>query len=67
MLYRAGDQISITVDREGLSDDEGIAHLPDETMVVVAGAGACVGQTVDAVVNSVVQTSLGDCLLASAK
>jgi len=67
MHYRSGDEISITVDREGLGIDEGIAHLPDETMVVVVGAGASVGKTMDAVVTNVVQTSLGDCLLASAK
>ncbi|MDO8586657.1 MAG: hypothetical protein Q7T82_06410 [Armatimonadota bacterium] len=67
MRYRAGDAISIIVDREGLGMDEGIAHLPDETMVVVVGAGSSVGKTVDAVVTSVIQTSLGDCLLASAK
>jgi uncharacterized protein YacL len=67
MRYRTGDEISITVDREGLGLDEGIAHLPDETMVVVIGAGSNVGQTVDAVVTSILQTSLGDCLLASAK
>ena len=67
MRYRTGDEISITVDREGLGLDEGIAHLPDETMVVVVGAGSCVGRSVDAVVTSVIQTSLGDCLLASAK
>jgi uncharacterized protein YacL len=67
MRYRTGDEISITVDREGLGLDEGIAHLPDETMVVVIGAGTSVGQTVDAVVTSILQTSLGDCLLASAK
>lgn len=67
MHYRSGDEISITVDREGLGLDEGIAHLPDETMVVVIGAGSKLGQTVDAVVTSILQTSLGDCLLASAK
>ena len=67
MRYRAGDEITITVDREGLGVDEGIAHLPDETMVVVIGAGESVGQTLDAVVTQILQTSLGDCLLASAK
>ena len=67
MRYRTGDEITITVDREGLGMGEGIAHLPDETMVVIVGAGSQVGETVDAVVTSVLQTSLGDCLLASAK
>jgi uncharacterized protein YacL len=69
MRYRAGDEITIMVDREGLGQDEGIgiAHLPDETMVVVVGAGSLVGQTIDAVVTNVLQTSLGDSLLAAAK
>ena len=67
MRYRTGDEITIMVDREGLGMDEGIAHLPDETMVVVVGAGSLVGETVDAVVTGVAQTSLGDCLVASAK
>ena len=67
MRYRTGEELTLTVDREGLGVDEGIAHLPDETMVVIVGAGACVGQTLDAVITGVLQTSLGDCLLASAK
>ncbi|MDO8682869.1 MAG: hypothetical protein Q7N50_05240 [Armatimonadota bacterium] len=67
MRYRSGDQITLPIDREGLGLDEGIGHLPDETMVVVVGAGARVGQSVDVVVTNVLQTSLGECLLASAK
>jgi uncharacterized protein YacL len=65
--YSSGDEITLTVDREGLGIDEGIAYLDDDTMVVVVGAGSRVGETVNAVVNHTLQTSLGDCLLASAK
>jgi uncharacterized protein YacL len=66
MRYRTGDEITIMVDREGLGIDEGIAHLPDETMVVVIGAGSRVGEMIHAVITGVVQTSLGDSVLASA-
>lgn len=67
MRCRNGQEITITVDREGIGIDEGIAHLSDETMVVVLGAGSRVGETVDATVMGMLETSLGDCVLASAK
>jgi uncharacterized protein YacL len=62
-----GDQITLTIDREGLGLDEGIGHLPDETMVVIIGAGERVGQTVDAIITGRLQTSLGESFMASAK
>jgi uncharacterized protein YacL len=65
--YQTGDQIVVRIDREGLGVDEGIAHLPDETMVVIVGAGQRVGETVEAVITGKLQTSLGDSLMASAK
>ena len=39
MKYQTGDEIVVKIDRQGLRVDEGIAHLPDETMVVIVGAG----------------------------
>lgn len=65
--YHTGDEIVVEIDRIGLGTDEGIAHLPDETMVVVVGAGERVGQTVQAVITRRLQTSLGYSLMASAK
>jgi uncharacterized protein YacL len=65
--HHAGEEIVVVVDRQGLCQDEGIAHLPDDTMVVVLGAGERVGQTVEAVVTGTLQTSLGVSLMASAK
>jgi len=65
--YRVGDEITVTVDRVGLSEGEGIAHLPDETMVVIPGADGLVGKTIQAVITNVLQTSLGDSLMASLK
>ncbi len=65
--YNAGDEIIVTVDRASLSVGDGIAHLPDETMVVVLGAEDHVGSTIRAVVTNVLQTSLGDSLMAYVK
>jgi uncharacterized protein YacL len=65
--YHRGDEILVRIDREGLGIDEGIAHLPDETMVVVVGAGQRVGQDVEAIVTADMQTSLGNSLMAAAK
>lgn len=65
--YRNGDEIIVKIDRQGLCADEGIAHLPDDTMVVILGAGDHVGQTVEATITGRLQTSLGNSLMASAK
>lgn len=62
-----GDEITLKIDREGLGLDEGIGHLPDETMVVIIGAGERVGQTVEAIITGRLQTSLGESFMASAK
>lgn len=65
--YHTGDEIVVKVDREGLGIDEGIAHLPDETMVVIVGAGNHVGETISAVITGQLQTSLGDSFMANVK
>lgn len=65
--YSKGDEIDVTIDRPGLGMDEGIAHLDDNTMVVVVGAGDRVGETVHAVITGRLQTSLGNSFMASLK
>ncbi|MCE5314470.1 MAG: hypothetical protein ABFD49_05520 [Armatimonadota bacterium] len=67
MGYRYGDEIEIVIDRDGLGCDEGVGHLPDDTMVVVAGAGGMVGQAVHATVLGIESTRLGPSLLANAR
>jgi uncharacterized protein YacL len=67
LKYQPGEEIEVVVDREGLGEDEGIAHLPDDTMVVVVGAGSKVGQMVQAVISTVYETFLGHSILANAK
>lgn len=65
--YQTGDEIVLKIDRRGICGNDGIAHLPDETMVVILGAGAKVGEMVEAVITGKLQTSLGNSLIASAK
>lgn len=66
MSYRYGEQIEVVIDRDGLGLDEGIAHMPDETMVVVTGAGGKVGEMVRATVLKMEHTPLGPSLRANA-
>lgn len=67
VVYVRGDEIEVTIDRQGLGEGEGIAHLPDETMVVIAGAGDMVGTAVQATIVSVEKTPLGSSVRANAK
>lgn len=67
MGYSPGDEIVVVVDREGLGPDQGIGHLPDNTMVVIVGAGAKVGESVQATVIGYEQMRLGASVLANAK
>lgn len=67
MGYRPGEELVVTVDREGLDPGEGIGHLADETMVVIVGAGARVGEAVEVVVSKILETSLGTSLMAYPK
>ncbi len=66
MAYRYGEEIEVVIDREGLGMDEGIAHMPDETMVVVTGAGGKVGEMVRATVLTFELTPLGPSVRANA-
>lgn len=67
MICRRGEEIEVVIDREGLGVDEGIGHLPDETMVVIVGAGGKVGESVRATVMSIERTALGASVMANAK
>jgi uncharacterized protein YacL len=67
MAYRLGDEIEVVVDREGLGVDNGIGHLPDDTMVVIVGAGAMIGEAVQATVIGFEQTRVGCSVVANAK
>lgn len=62
-----GEVINLRIVREGKDKGQGIGYLPDGTMVVVNRAQQCVGQQVDAQVQSQLQTGAGVIIFAELK
>jgi len=54
-----GEALQVQVVREGKEAGQGVAYLDDGTMVVVEGGKRFLGQSVDVVVTSALQTSAG--------
>ena len=54
-----GEELTVTVIKEGKESGQGIAYLDDGTMIVVEGAKNKIGETLQVVVTSVLQTSAG--------
>jgi len=59
-----GEEIVVTVAREGKEPGQGVGSLDDGTMVVVQNGRRLVNQTITAVVTSVIQTSAGRMIFA---
>jgi len=57
--YLPGEHIQLKIIKEGESQAQGVGYLDDGTMVVCEQANQLVGQDVDAVVTSVLQSSAG--------
>jgi len=55
----AGESMQVQVMREGKEPGQGVAYLDDGTMVVVEGGKRFIGQSLDVVVTSALQTSAG--------
>src|SRR2546421_9944125 len=64
MVMLPGEMISLRIVREGKDKGQGVGYLPDGTMVVVNHAQACVGQNVEAQVQSLLQTGAGIIIFA---
>ncbi len=62
-----GEVLSLRIVREGKEKGQGVAYLPDGTMVVVNQAQACVGQQVEAQVQALHQTGAGIIVFADLK
>lgn len=62
-----GEELTVTIIREGKEPDQGVAYLEDGTMVVVEGGKAHLNETVEVVVTSVFQTSGGKMIFAAPK
>jgi uncharacterized protein YacL len=62
-----GEEMSVTIIKEGKQANQGIAYLDDGTMVVVEGARGFISEKVNVLVTSVVQTVAGKMIFANLK
>jgi len=58
-VYLPGEEIVVTIVKEGKEPGQGVAYLDDGTMVVVEKASRLIGQMVPMAVTSVLQTTAG--------
>lgn len=54
-----GEELNISVIKEGKDENQGIGYLEDGTMVVIENGGHLVGKEVKVVVTSIIQTNAG--------
>lgn len=59
-----GEKLAVHVIKEGKEDGQGIGYMEDGTMIVVEGGRTCIGETVDCIVTSILQTSAGRMVFA---
>ena len=62
-----GEEMNVTLIREGKEINQGVAYLEDGTMVVVEGGRRHIGETLDVVVTSVLQTVAGKMIFAEVR
>lgn len=60
-----GEVMTVTVVKEGKEQNQGVAYLDDGTMIVVERARRNIGQTLDVVVSSILQTAAGKMIFAN--
>ncbi len=66
-VFLPGEELTVTVVKEGKEPGQGVAYLDDGTMVVVEGAASAVGQLCPVTVTSVLQTRAGKMIFADLK
>ncbi|MFP4250139.1 MAG: PIN/TRAM domain-containing protein [Armatimonadota bacterium] len=62
--FLPGEDITVTIIKEGKEPGQGVGYLDDGTMVVVERAARMVGETLTVMVTSVLQTNAGKMLFA---
>lgn len=62
-----GEEMTVTLIREGKEVNQGVAYLEDGTMVVVEGGRRHIGETLEVVVTSVLQTVAGKMIFAEVR
>jgi len=53
------EEITVKITKRGKEPDQGVGYLDDGTMVVIEGGSGMLNRTVDVVITSVLQTSVG--------
>ena len=62
-----GEEMMVQVVKDGKEQNQGLAYLDDGTMIVVESGRKFIGETIDVVVTSVLQTSAGRMIFAKPK
>ena len=60
-----GEQMVVTIIKEGKEQNQGVAYLEDGTMIVVEGGRRRIGETLPVVTSSVLQTVAGKMIFAN--
>jgi len=66
-MLMSGEELTVQIVREGKEPGQGVAYLDDGTMIVVENGRRYVGETVNAVVTTVLQTSAGRMIFTKLK
>ncbi|TJX13238.1 PIN/TRAM domain-containing protein [Tissierella creatinini] len=62
-----GEEMKVTIVKDGKESGQGLAYLDDGTMIVVESGRKYIGETIDVLVTSVLQTSAGRMIFAKPK
>ena len=62
-----GEEMTVTVIKNGKEQGQGVAYLNDGTMIVVEGGNRYIGETIGVIVTSVLQTAAGRMIFARKK
>ncbi len=63
-VFLPGEELTVTVVKEGKEPEQGVGYLDDGTMIVVEGGADAIGQMVPVTVSSVLQTNAGKMIFA---
>ncbi len=62
-----GEEMLVTIIKEGKEQNQGVAYLDDGTMIVVEGGRRHIGETLNVVTSSVLQTVAGKMIFANVR
>ena len=62
-----GDEVELTLTKEGKDAHQAVGYLPDGTMIVVNHAAPLMGRTVSVIISSSLQTTAGRLVFAELK